>query len=72
MVSILEIYGGWPVVEGNDWNAENWDWIETKKKILNDGLVDDIIFEFAVRSDFKNSSNRIIYVSDDGHLLIRR
>lgn len=63
MVNILKNYGGWPVVVGNDWDAENWDWIETKMKILNDGIVDDIIFEFTVRPDFRNSSNRIINVS---------
>lgn len=63
MVNILENYGGWPVVQGDDWKAENWDWVETKKKIVNDGLVDDIIFELAVRVDFTNSSKEIVYVS---------
>lgn len=64
MVNILENYGGWPVAKGDEWKEKNWDWIETKKKIVNDGLVDDIIFEFAVRVDLTNSSKTIIYVSD--------
>lgn len=63
MVEILNRYGGWPVVEGENWEADNWDWVAAKKNILNDGLVDDLILEFSVRPDFRNSSKRILYVS---------
>lgn len=62
MVEILDRYGGWPAVKGESWEAEHWDWVEAKKNILNDGLVDDLILEFAVRTDFRNSSKRILYV----------
>lgn len=62
LLDILEKYGGWPAVNGDQWNADNWDWFETNKQIFNDGLPDDLILECRIRTDFTNSSKRIIQV----------
>lgn len=62
MQEILEKYGGWPVVKGNQWNAENWDWIEAIKKISYDGLRDSIILSFHIVTDSKNSTKRTLAV----------
>lgn len=63
MVEILEKYGGWPVVKGNDWDSENWFWLEIIKKISHDGLRDALILTFHIVVDSKNSTRRILAVS---------
>lgn len=62
MMDILDRYGGWPVVKGTSWPSDDWDWLEMNKKILHDGLPDDLILECRIRTDFMNSTKRIIQV----------
>lgn len=65
MVKYLEKYGGWPVTKGeNEWNEDNWDWLNAKRQILNDGFLDDLILEFTIRPDEKDTSKRALFVSD--------
>lgn len=63
MVEYLEKYGGWPVTKGNKWNDKNWNWLKAKREIFNDGLLDDLILEFSIGPDNKNTSKRAISVS---------
>lgn len=62
MVEILDKYGGWPVVKGNDWQSDNWDWFEMTKRISHDGL-DNLILECFISVDLKNTNRRILSVS---------
>lgn len=63
MVEILDKYGGWPVVKGNDWDrSNNWDWLEMMKRISHDGL-DDLILTCSISVDLKNANRRILSVS---------
>lgn len=64
LVELLEKYGGWPAVKGNDWHSDDWNWLEINRKMLNDGLPDDLILEFRIRTDFVDSSKRIIQVKN--------
>lgn len=63
LIEILEKFGGWPAVKGEKWLDENWDWIESNKKIANDGLIEDLIIDIRIISDSRNSSKRIISVN---------
>lgn len=63
MVEILERYGGWPVVRGNDWQSQNWEWTDANRNISKDGLDDTLLFTVAVMTDQKNSSKRVLDVS---------
>lgn len=62
MIEVLERYGGWPAAKGDSWQSDDWDWLEINKKILYDGLPDDLILECRIRTDFMNSTKRIIQV----------
>lgn len=62
MVDILDKYGGWPVVKGNDWHSERWNWFDTMNRISRDGL-DNLILECYVSVDLKNTNRRILSVS---------
>lgn len=63
MVEILERYGGWPVVMGENWSADSWEWMDANLNISNDGLDDALLFALAILTDQKNSSTRILDVS---------
>lgn len=63
-MELLERYGGWPVVKGDDWQSNDWNWLEANKQMFKDGLVDDLILEFRIRTDFVDSSKRIIQVKN--------
>ena len=62
MVELLDRYGGWPIVNGNNWKAENWDWINVSQQILNDGLL-KLILNWAISVDLKNSTRNVLVVS---------
>lgn len=62
MVEILEKYSGWPVVLGDDWESNRFDWLEISKRISNDGLV-NLILDWGIGIDLKNSTRRVLIVS---------
>lgn len=62
MVELLERYGGWPIVNGNNWNAENWNWINVSQQIYDDGLL-KLILNWGISVDLKNSTRNVLIVS---------
>lgn len=57
-------YGGWPAVKGDLWSDGGWDWVETIKKFRRMGLDTSIVFAFSVVTDLKNSTGRVLDVSN--------
>lgn len=62
LTDILEELGGWPVVEGDEWPEDEFEWVETIRQFRHIGLDTQAIFSLSLGSDFKNSSKRILYV----------
>jgi neprilysin len=62
MKKILEKMGGWPAVEGQDWNGSNWSWQKTAINCRNYGYNHDQVVDFSVGTDLKNSSTKIVDV----------
>lgn len=62
MIEVLNRYGGWPVVEGDEWQSENWNWLEASRNISSDGLV-ELILDCHIEVEPKNSSKHILTVS---------
>lgn len=63
MVELLERYGGWPVAKGDKWNASSWNWLETQKKMYDDGFTDNLILDISFGPYFKNSTKNVLNVS---------
>lgn len=63
MQEILAKLGGWPVLEGDKWKEENFDWKQSVYKFRKVGYSVDYFMDFSVSIDFKNSTKRIIDVS---------
>lgn len=64
LADILEAFGGWPVVKGDLWSDENFDWVEIVKKFRRMGLETSVIFALNVVTDLKNSTKRVLDVSN--------
>ncbi|XP_055304830.1 neprilysin-2-like [Sitodiplosis mosellana] len=62
LVETLETFGGWPVVKGDEWHGENWDWIDANRKMSDAGLIDSMILKTAIATDSKNSLKRVISI----------
>lgn len=64
LLDLLNEYGGWPVVKGDEWIEAGWDWVDNIKRFRQAGLDTSIIFTLSVSTDLKNSTTRKIYVSE--------
>lgn len=63
LTDILDTFGGWPVVKGNLWSEESFNWIEMLKMFSIHGLKTSMIFSFAIGLDYKNSTRYVLEVS---------
>lgn len=62
--SVIESLGGWPILEGKNWEESVWGyWQKILLKLEQEGFSSNQIFTASIESDLKNSSRRIIYVS---------
>ena len=57
---LLAKVGGWPVVEGDKWNAKNYSIWDQNVKMLHLGYSSDYIFEVSIDADSKNNSHRVL------------
>ncbi|XP_076320218.1 neprilysin-2-like [Tachypleus tridentatus] len=57
---VLREMGGWPVVEGNGWNENSFDWLETLIRFRRHGYSNDILVDLCVITDYRNNSKHII------------
>lgn len=62
---ILKELGGWPVLEGPSWSDGEFDWRQSVYKFRKVGYSVDYFMDFSVGVDVKNSTRRIIDVSEN-------
>ncbi|XP_011312064.1 membrane metallo-endopeptidase-like 1 isoform X2 [Fopius arisanus] len=60
LLNILRKLGGWPVLDGDMWNEESFDWIESVYKFRDSGYSVDYFLDFSIGVDLKNSTKRVI------------
>ncbi|KAH8304740.1 hypothetical protein KR044_004215, partial [Drosophila immigrans] len=61
VAKLAKSLGGWPLIEGDKWNANyTWTWQEQIKKFRAAGFDTNYIIDFTVQVDLQNSSKRII------------
>ncbi|XP_031827062.2 M13 family metallopeptidase neprilysin 2 isoform X1 [Nomia melanderi] len=60
LLNILKKLGGWPVLEGDNWNESEFNWKESVYKFRKMGYSVDYFIDFSVSVDLKNSTKRII------------
>ena len=60
----LKDLGGWPVVDGEAWDENTFDWINVTEKIRSNGFKPDMFVNFKVIADVMNNTKNMIFVSD--------
>ena len=56
----LHQMGGWPVLEGAAWNEDAFSWIDTTYKFRKNSYSTDLLIDFSIVTDSKNSSYKVI------------
>lgn len=62
MKDYLRELGGWPVVDGSNWNQRDFDWKKTEYKLRHLGFEYGYLFDLEMSPDAKNTSNYMIKV----------
>ncbi|KOX75065.1 Membrane metallo-endopeptidase-like 1 [Melipona quadrifasciata] len=60
LLNILRKLGGWPVLEGNQWNESEFNWKESVYKFRQMGYSVDYFIDFSIGVYMKNSTKRTI------------
>ena len=61
IMSELEKFGGWPLLEGDNWKEKNFSW-NMASEFMKNGHNWGYIFGLNVREDPKNSTRRVIHL----------
>lgn len=62
VLTVLNSMGGWPVVDGDNWDGNSWTWQQSAINSLIYGYSVSSFISFSVSSDNKDSTKRIIRV----------
>lgn len=62
LLNILRNLGGWPLLEGDQWNENEFNWMESVYKFRQMGYSVDYFIDFSIGVDLKNSTKRTIDV----------
>ncbi|KAF6197918.1 hypothetical protein GE061_007661 [Apolygus lucorum] len=57
---LLKAMGGWPVIEGDSWDVGSFSWLNTVYNFRKEGFSVDYLIDFAVSTDSRNNSVRVI------------
>jgi len=66
VLSVLKRMGGWPLLEGTDWDQDGFKWYEMVYKFRDVGYSVDYLVDFSVTTDLKNSSWRTLDLDQPG------
>ena len=58
--NILKKLGGWPLLEGENWNQEGFRWFNLVYNFREVGFSVDYLVDFSVTADLRNSSWRTL------------
>ncbi|XP_045509587.1 neprilysin-2 [Colias croceus] len=60
LLDMLRNLGGWPVLDGDNWDERSFSWTDAVYKFRHAGYSVDYFLDFSISVDVKNSTNRII------------
>ena len=64
LIEIHKSLGGWPCVEGDQWDQNaRWNWRKSSKDVLMAGFGHEYLFSISIDTDMKNSSRKRIVVN---------
>ncbi|XP_031782466.1 neprilysin-2-like [Nasonia vitripennis] len=66
LLSLSEIVGqqgGWPLILGDSWQENEFDWAETDIKLRRIGFISQYLMKFYVFNDLYNSSRNLLHIA---------
>lgn len=60
LATLLKDMGGWPVIEGDAWNEDKFDWLDTLIAYRKHGFSHDLFMDLSVTPDFRNNTRHVI------------
>lgn len=63
MKEMLKSLGGWPLLEAENWNESNFNWMDSLNSFKEIGWNMNFLFKLTITPDWKNNSKAAIYVS---------
>ena len=60
LLKVIKAMGGWPVLEGDEWDQDNFNWFDMVYRFRDFGYSVDYPVDFSVDTDLKNSSWRVL------------
>lgn len=63
LLKVLEDLGGWPILEGNNWKEDTFNWSKTIQKCWKLGYKGNYMISFNIDTDIKNNTKHILQVS---------
>lgn len=49
-------------MNGDDWQSDEWDWLDATRKMLNDGFPNNFVLDITVDVDVADNTKNIISV----------
>ena len=62
-LELMDIFGGWPLIEGKQWDGDSWNFFQTLVNLRLSGVTTKFILKSAVDISLNHTRKRILYVS---------
>lgn len=63
VLDVLTTMGGWPVVQGTNWNGRLWTWDGAVVSALQNGYATSFMIDFKIMPDLVDPTKRVLSVS---------
>lgn len=63
LLQLFKRLGGWPVIEGDQWDDKTWTWIDFTYRCRENGITESLFVDLSLESSPIDSKQQIINVS---------
>lgn len=64
LMSVLDRVGGWPLLQGDKWKEDDFEWSDLMIKLKDEGMDYTMIILFEPTPDFQDTSKQTLGISE--------